>query len=381
MRCVAAPPAGAYTAALAKDGDVVVAVPNGTGARVVGIGNHRPSFIADSFDSPPTSISLAPDGDRIAFVKRTGEIDFTSAGAASAQRLLVPAGPLGSLTVLAGWLDSTTLVYERSTFANGKRYGEIYAIDTATSVSRAITAGHDPSVSPDATKIAFVSGDTGGLAWGDELDIIGADGSGRRTILVKSPIASPVWSPDSTQIAFLWPIDRNPHLEIVGADGTGAHEVGVANAPLWWTTAGIVTHVFQEDAGPAAVVVDQTTGVARLLAHGFGIGGAVPVAVTHGLVAYVVYNGDADPLGVRLVNWDGANDRALEQCRGTARADRIYGSPLADDILAGGGNDVVHVPGGGADLVACGRGRDVVYADKHDRVYGDCEHVVRRALR
>jgi Tol biopolymer transport system component len=359
------------------NGDVALAVPNGTGAAVVTILGDQSTVVADSWDSPPTGIAFAPDGDHVVFVKRTGEIDLDRVGVPGPERMLVPSGPRGSLTVLGGWSGLKTLVYERSSFENGERHSAIYAVDTSTSTSREITAGHDPSVSPDGAKIAFVSG--GGLAWGDELDTIGVDGAGRRTILVKSPITSPVWSPDSTQLAFLWTIDKNPHLDVVQADGAGAHEIGVAHAPLFWTPAGIVTHVFRVDAGPAGVVVDPASGSVRPLGHVTARGGVVPVAVGYGLVAYIVLRGDGDRLGgVRLVNSDGTNDHALEQCHGTARADRIYGSPLADEIVAGSGNDVVYVRGGGVDFVACGPGRDVVYADKRDHVYRDCERVMRR---
>jgi hypothetical protein len=40
-------------------------------------------------------------------------------------------------------------------------------------------------------------------------------------------------------------------------------------------------------------------------------------------------------------------------------------------------NDVIRVNGGGGDRVTCGRGSDVVYADRRDRVARDCERVTR----
>ena len=63
--------------------------------------------------------------------------------------------------------------------------------------------------------------------------------------------------------------------------------------------------------------------------------------------------------------------------RGTPRADVIEGTPLwGDVILAGAGSDQVHANDGHTDRVECGPGRDVVWADRTDRLRG-CELVHR----
>ncbi len=79
---------------------------------------------------------------------------------------------------------------------------------------------------------------------------------------------------------------------------------------------------------------------------------------------------------------------------GTRRADRLRGTRGADLILArggadrirprrgrdcvrgGSGNDRVFARDGARDRIKCGRGRDVVFADRRDRVKG-CERVKR----
>jgi hypothetical protein len=76
---------------------------------------------------------------------------------------------------------------------------------------------------------------------------------------------------------------------------------------------------------------------------------------------------------------------------GTGRSERLVGTPRADLILGGGGRDVVEALGGrdgiaaqydGArDVVRCGRGRDVVTADRVDSVAADCEVVSRLVSR
>jgi N-acetylglucosamine-6-sulfatase len=70
---------------------------------------------------------------------------------------------------------------------------------------------------------------------------------------------------------------------------------------------------------------------------------------------------------------------ALPDCtqQGTDGDDRIRGTRRPDWICAGGGRDVISVRGGGRDVVRCGPGRDVVHADRRDRLRG-CEVVRRR---
>jgi hypothetical protein len=42
-----------------------------------------------------------------------------------------------------------------------------------------------------------------------------------------------------------------------------------------------------------------------------------------------------------------------------------------------GTDDMIRVNRGGRDRVTCGRGREIVYADRRDRVARDCERVTR----
>jgi hypothetical protein len=69
---------------------------------------------------------------------------------------------------------------------------------------------------------------------------------------------------------------------------------------------------------------------------------------------------------------------AAATIHGTPRGELIVGTPVADSIAAGGGNDFVQAAFGGVDSVACGPGIDVVSADLADKVAADCETVSRR---
>ena len=70
-------------------------------------------------------------------------------------------------------------------------------------------------------------------------------------------------------------------------------------------------------------------------------------------------------------------DRGRDRILGGAGNDTIYGNYDADTIEGGSGNDRINVVHGGNDVVACGPGSDVVFADPRDRVAGDCESVRR----
>jgi hypothetical protein len=61
-----------------------------------------------------------------------------------------------------------------------------------------------------------------------------------------------------------------------------------------------------------------------------------------------------------------------------APAALIIGTPHNDRIRGTAKNDLIDVVGGGQDTVSCGKGIDVVTADKTDSVAGDCEVVSRR---
>jgi hypothetical protein len=63
--------------------------------------------------------------------------------------------------------------------------------------------------------------------------------------------------------------------------------------------------------------------------------------------------------------------------RGTNRADLLRGTAARDLIHARGGNDRVHAWDGAVDRVRCGGGRDILVADRRDRIGADCELVSR----
>ncbi len=79
-------------------------------------------------------------------------------------------------------------------------------------------AVHVLAWSPDARKIAFVSGRNGNK----EVYVVNADGSGKRN-LTRNPAAdlAPIWSPDGRKIAFESDRDRDAEIYVMNADGGG----------------------------------------------------------------------------------------------------------------------------------------------------------------
>ncbi|MBA2461691.1 MAG: hypothetical protein H0V45_08020, partial [Actinobacteria bacterium] len=82
--------------------------------------------------------------------------------------------------------------------------------------------------------------------------------------------------------------------------------------------------------------------------------------------------------------------RGPDVLRGLGGADLLYGlrgndvllgGRGQDRLLAGAGSDVVQAKDGVRDTIACGLGRDVVYADRADRIARDCEVVHRSGWR
>lgn len=76
----------------------------------------------------------------------------------------------------------------------------------------------DPAWSPDATRIAFVSGRTGS----SDVYVMGADGDGtKRLTSTKANDTHPTWSADGAAIAFA----RAGDIYVMGADGSNARRI------------------------------------------------------------------------------------------------------------------------------------------------------------
>jgi TolB protein len=91
--------------------------------------------------------------------------------------------------------------------------------------AKKVAAGSLPNISPDATRLAFNTDEDSKTRPGPERHIAIVDlASGKVTVLKDIPSDNcfgPVWSPDGNKIAFFIMADKEWHLGLVNADGSG----------------------------------------------------------------------------------------------------------------------------------------------------------------
>jgi Ca2+-binding RTX toxin-like protein len=82
---------------------------------------------------------------------------------------------------------------------------------------------------------------------------------------------------------------------------------------------------------------------------------------------------EPDCLQESMVYGGGGRDRLL----GSTSSEVLVGGPGRDVVVGGSGHDEILVRDGHRDTVSCGRGPDLVRADRLDRVHRACEDVRR----
>jgi hypothetical protein len=112
--------------------------------------------------------------------------------------------------------------------------------------------------------------------------------------------------------------------------------------------------------GPAQDSIDGDDGDDRISAGdgGDGVDGGFGADVIDGGNGSDSLDGEAGP----------------DTIRGGPGNDWIHGGPERNRIDAGPGSDTISSVNGIAETVRCGSGRDLIWADRHDRLVG-CEHV------
>ena len=216
--------------------------------------------------------------------------------------------------------------------------------------------GH-PAWSPDGTRVAFRRDDgiyTVAGPGGDE-QLAGGANPG-----------DPSWSPDGSQLAFairdeVWVASRG----LVPAHAI-ARKKPDPSTPSWSPDGTAVVYTWRKGLERTAL-----TGRTALLHPAAGLGASV---AGDGAVAYAGARAGC-PGHVAIVVKSALTGSCVVQ--GTPRADVIEGTgSWGDVVLAGAGNDKVHVNDRHTDRVSCGPGRDEVWADRTDKLTG-CEIVHR----
>jgi TolB protein len=120
----------------------------------------------------------------------------------------------------------------------------IFVADIDGTHQKKIAAGALPEISPDGTRVAFNTEADSKTRPGPERHIAVAELASRKVIVLKDVPSDncfgPVWSPDGSKLAFSIMADKEWHLGLVNADGSGFRFVKNAglkseafDAPEW----------------------------------------------------------------------------------------------------------------------------------------------------
>lgn len=146
--------------------------------------------------------------------------------------------------------DDPTCRIAFTSYRNGN-YPEIYIMNSDGSDQIRLTNGnsvyqndHDPELSPDGTKIAFVSQD-------GKIHLMNADGSGVIRLTNNSyGESNPSWSPDGNKIAFSSGLDGN--IYVINVNGSGQAQItnGGGTKPCWSPDGTQIAFVSDRDSQP-----------------------------------------------------------------------------------------------------------------------------------
>ena len=274
----------------------------------------------------------SPEGDRVAFVRRTGaarrpDLFVMSSEGRGRMRLTSSALPERD----PSWSpNGTMIVYAARTSVNGafriflaKADGSGRSRLTSQAVGSADRA---PVFSPDGSRIAFVSDRAGGFP---ELYLMNAGGGNVRRLTNNSQIdANPSWSPDGTRLVF---------------------ERCCVNGTSNIYTIDVATRVEMALTGPPTQGFDPSWS---------------PDGTR---IAYVSFGTGDRNIDVWVMNADGSSQTRLTNAAGPDLSPdwqpvptcTISGTDQSDDLTGTAGNDVICARGG-EDHVAASLGDDLV---------------------
>jgi Tol biopolymer transport system component len=285
---------------------------------------------------------FAPDGRRIAYVRRASDIEILVLDVQSGRSVQLTRTPHIDELDPAWAPDGAQLVFVAQ---RGHRLCDLFVVQANGSARRRLTRSADceasPQWSPDGRTILYERRcDSGQARCG--IYAVPSDGQQAETFVTTG--STPAWSPDGSRIAF-----QRDTLYTAEADGSGAEPVGVIGVTF----------------GRAAWSPDGET---------------------------LAYTTEEQVCGlftvprIALINVDGSNQTLLEsphcfrdsspdwqpRCTlyGTSGRDRLVGG-LGNDVICGlGGNDLIWA-GAGDDVVIGGDGDDIIYGGSgKDRLFG-----------
>src|SRR5256712_783873 len=167
---------------------------------LTGASTATPSFTAPFVDNDPDLT--------FQLIVNDGTFDSIPAAVNVIIKNAIPSGTDGKITFSSDRVNLSNAIFVMNADGTGQ-----------TDISKA-GADHNPSWSPDGTKIAFDRNSGGN----DEIYTMNANGTGQTRLTNELPgffDESPRWSPDGTKIAFESTRDGNLEIYTMNADGTG----------------------------------------------------------------------------------------------------------------------------------------------------------------
>jgi Tol biopolymer transport system component len=218
-----------------------VRLPGVIGAYAIAASGNRVAILSDTNRTGggghPSSEdpSWAPDGSRIAFAGtpegdyRFSAIEVVPADGGQPVRLTHKiAGAEYHADLEPDWSpDGSRIAFVR--IATGQNDGSrrLFVMNADGSGQRMVTQSEasSPAWSPAGTKIAFVQ-----RFPSPGIYVVNADGTGQRRLTTSDTDSGPDWSPDGSRIVFA---NGNSAIEVMNADGSGAHQVATGTEPAW----------------------------------------------------------------------------------------------------------------------------------------------------
>jgi TolB protein len=334
----------------------------------------------------PSSLMPAwsPDGRRIAFIQNVrGNNDLYVMNADGSHKRVLTHDEARETD--PSWSPDGKSIVFTSGFDGATGINVIGADGTGLRLVDGDDQPSDPEWSPDGSRIVYVNGDREGER--GQIAVMNADGSSRHLVLSDDEWhVSPAWSPDGKQIAFEGGIDDS-FIDVVNADGSGRRRLtftGGESEPAW-SPDGKITYTSEGDDWNLIVMNADGSDAHQLLGENSVDDWSAAWARDGRHIAFVSNRDDTRQIYV--ANAEGTQLRRITGVRkaftangdrctivGTNGADRLHGTSL-DDIICGlGGNDEIDggtgndiVDGGtGADVVVGGPGNDVLLGSAGD---------------
>ena len=152
-------------------------------------------------------------------------------------------------------------------------------------------ANHQPAISPDGSRIAFVSSQGGQTGYYD-VWIVNRDGTDMRNLTpgtARSSEGAPSWSPNGQTLAFTSDRTGTNQIFIMNADGTGVRRVTFAekcDRPSW-SALNFIAYTLERPGGKDVAVLDLSKMESRVLTDGLGSNEQPTVAPNGRHVAFV----------------------------------------------------------------------------------------------